>query len=184
MTYPSFTIDIDAIRQQARRDMRAKALAGAGSAGAKAVIDVLNDVLATEIVCWARYSRHASVAAGTHRDAIAAKFTGYAATEMRYAVIAAERICQLGGVPDFDPRTLAARPRASCEVASDEDLPVVLIEDLAANRIVISTYQEVIGWLGGRDLTTRRMLESILARQEAHTTEILSLLNSLEAARS
>lgn len=147
MTYPSFTIDIDAIRQQARRDMRTKVVTGTGSAG-KVVIDVLNDVLATEIVSWMRYSRHSSPASF--------------------------------GIPDFDPGVLATRSRTSYGITSGPDLSGVLLEDLAANRIVISTHQEVIGWLGDGDITTSRMLKSILAKQEAHTGGILSLLGGLK----
>jgi bacterioferritin len=146
MTDHSFSLDMEAIRQQARRDMRAGAVTDSYGTDPKAVIDVLNDVLATEIVCWMRYS-------------------------------------QLGGEPDFDPRTMATRAHTTYETTDDSDLVGMLRENLVAERIVITTYQEIIRWLGDSDVTTRRMLESILAEEEEHADDILNLLGDLKGSQ-
>jgi bacterioferritin len=179
MTDRGFSIDIQAIRLQARRDMRAGAVTATYGADPKAVIDVLNDVLATEIVCWMRYSRHAISATGINRDQVSAEFSEHAEEELRHAMMAAERVSQLGGQPDFDPTTLAARAHTTYEALDYSDLTGMLKENLIAERIVISTYQEIIGWLGDGDITTRRMLESILAEEEEHADDMLDLLGTL-----
>lgn len=180
MTDRSFSVDIEAIRQRARRDMQAGAVTDSYGTDPKAVVDVLNDVLATEIVCWMRYSRHAISASGINRAAVSGEFTEHAEEELRHAMMAAERVSQLGGEPDFDPRTLATRAHTTYETADDNDLTGMLRENLVAERIVITTYQEIIHWLGDSDVTTRRMLETILAEEEEHADDILDLLGGLE----
>ena len=155
MTDHSFSLDIQAIRQQARRDMQAGPVTDSDGTDPKAVIDVLNDVLATEIVCWMRYSRHAISAAGINREPVSGEFSEHAEEELRHAMMAAERVSQLGGEPDFDPRTIAARAHTTYETADDTDLTGMLRENLIAERIVITTYQEVIRWLSDSDVTTR-----------------------------
>jgi bacterioferritin len=180
MTDHSFSIDIDAIRQQARQHMGAGPVTDTYGADRKAVIEILNDVLATEIVCWMRYSRHAMSAAGINREPVSGEFTEHAGEELRHAMMAAERVSQLGGEPDFDPKTLAARAHTTYETTADTDLIGMLKENLAAERIVISTYQEIIRWIGDGDVTTRRMLEEILAEEEEHADDILNLLGVIE----
>ena len=142
------------------------------------VVEILNEVLATEIVCWMRYSRHAISASGINRAQVSSEFTEHAEEERGHAMRAAERISQLGGDPDFDPATLAARAHTTYETFSDDDLQGMLKENLAAERIVIATYQEIIRWLGDTDVTTRRLLEDILAEEEEHAGDILDLLGS------
>jgi bacterioferritin len=183
MTQKSFSLDIAAIRQQARRDMKAGAVTGSYGIDPKAVIDVLNDVLATEIVCWMRYSRHAISASGINREAVSGEFSEHAEEERRHAMMAAERVSQLGGQPDFDPETLAARAHTTYETTEDTDLAGMLRENLIAERIVITSYQEMIRWLGDSDVTTRRMLESILAEEEEHADDIVNLLGGLEGGQ-
>jgi bacterioferritin len=181
MTDHSFSIDIDTIRQQARKDMAAGAVTGSYGTDPKAVIRVLNDVVATEIVCWMRYSRHAISASGINREAVSAEFSEHAEEERKHAMMAAERVSQLGGEPDLDPATMASRAHTTYETPGDTDLVGMLRENLIAERIVISTYQEIIRWLGDSDVTTRRMLESILAEEEDHADDILNLLGNLDA---
>jgi bacterioferritin len=180
MTEHSFSLNIDAIRQQARNDMQAGAVTASYGTDPKAVINVLNDVLASEIVCWMRYSRHAISASGINSEAVSGEFTEHAAEELRHAMMAAERVSQLGGEPDFDPATMASRAHTTYATPDDADLTGMLRENLVAERIVISSYQEIIRWLGDSDVTTRRMLESILAEEEEHADDILNLLGNLE----
>jgi bacterioferritin len=140
------------------------------------VIEVLNDVLATEIVCWMRYSRHAISASGINRAQVSGEFTEHAEEERMHAMRVAGRISQLGGEPDFDPATIARRAHTTYETFSDDDLDGMLRENLAAERIVISTYQEIVRWLGDDDVTTRRVIEDILAEEEEHADDIIDLL--------
>jgi bacterioferritin len=178
VTDDSFSIDVAAIRDRARQKMdRGPVTEDYGADPAK-VVEILNEVLATEIVCWMRYTRHAISATGINRAQVSGEFTEHAEEERGHAMRAAERISQLGGDPDFDPATLAARSHTTYETFSDDDLGGMLRENLAAERIVIATYQEIIRWLGDTDVTTRRLLEDILAEEEEHADDILDLLGS------
>ncbi|MCW2944523.1 MAG: bacterioferritin [Actinoallomurus sp.] len=172
----SFAIDVAAIRDRARQKMDQGPVTESYGRDPKEVIAVLNDVVATEIVCWMRYSRHAISASGINRAQVAAEFTEHADQERDHAMRAAERISQLGGEPDFDPATLAQRAHTTYETFADDDLEGMLKENLVAERIVIESYQEIIRWLGDGDVTTRRLLEVILAEEEEHADDILDLL--------
>lgn len=174
----NFSADVAAIRERARAKMSEGPVTEGYRQDPKEVISVLNEVLATEIVCWMRYSRHAVSAAGVNRAQVSAEFTEHADEERAHAMRAAERISQLGGDPDFDPATIAQRAHTTYETYSDDDLPGMLRENLAAERIVIEIYQEIIRWLGNDDVTTRRMLEDILAEEEEHADDILDLLGT------
>ena len=148
------------------------------------VIGVLNDVVATEIVCWLRYSRHASSASGINPDPVSAEFSARAEEELRHAIRVAERVSQLGGEPDFDPKALASRVQTACDNPEDDaDLAGMLRENLAAERAVICTYREIIHWIGDGDVTTRRLLESLLAEGEEQADELRSLLGGLSVPR-
>lgn len=148
------------------------------------VIGVLNDVVATEIVCWLRYSRHASSASGIHPDPVSAKFSSRAEEELRHAIRVAERVSQLGGEPDFDPKTLASRVQTAYETPEDDaDLAGMLRENLAAERAAISTYREITHWIGDGDVATRRLLESLLAEEEEQADDLRSLLGSSTLSR-
>jgi bacterioferritin len=172
----SFAIDVAAIRDRARQKMHQGPVTESYGRDPKEVIAVLNDVVATEIVCWMRYTRHAISATGINRAQVAAEFTEHADQERDHAMRAAERISQLGGDPDFDPKTLAERAHTTYETFADDDLAGMLRENLVAERIVIESYQEIIRWLGDGDVTTRRLLEVILAEEEEHADDILDLL--------
>jgi bacterioferritin len=172
----TFTLDIEKIRARAREKMDEGPVTQAYGKSAAAVISVLNEVLATEIVCWMRYSRHAISATGISRAQVAGEFTEHAEEERAHAMRVADRISQLGGEPDFDPATLAKRAHTTYETYDSNDLDGMLRDNLAAERIVIMTYQEIIRWLGDDDVTTCRLIEDILAEEEEHADDIIDLL--------
>jgi bacterioferritin len=174
----SFSVDVAAIRDRARQKMDQGPVTEACGKDPADVIAVLNEVLATEIVCWMRYSRHAISASGIDRAQVSAEFTEHADEERQHAIWAAERITQLGGDPDFDPATLTKRAHTTYETFADDDLAGMLKENLAAQRIVITTCQEIIRWFGADDPTTRRLTEKILAEEEEHPDDILDLVGT------
>lgn len=171
-----FAIDVTKIREDARARMQDGPVTGAYEGDAKRIIEILNDVVATEIVCFLRYTQHAIAATGIDRAQVAAEFREHAKQEMDHGLRAAERISQLGGSPDFDPATLVARAHTEYVTTDETDLQRMLKENLVAERIVISSYQEIVRWIGDSDPTTRRLLESILEEEEEHADDILDLL--------
>ncbi|GAA0939606.1 ferritin-like domain-containing protein [Actinocorallia libanotica] len=176
MAKSSFSLDVSAIRERAREKMDSGPVTESYGRSTEQVIGVLNDVLATEIVCWMRYSQHAIAAVGIDRAQVVAEFQEHAEQERDHAMRAAERISQLGGSPDFDPATLAERSHTTYETFSEDDLRGMLKENLVAERIVIESYQEIIRWLSDGDVTTRRLMEHILAEEEEHADDLLDLL--------
>jgi bacterioferritin len=143
------------------------------------VISVLNEALATELVCVLRYKRHYYMAEGINSAPVAAEFLQHATEEQGHADLIAARIVQLQGEPDFNPATLVDRSHA--EYKEGTTLEDMLREDLVAERVAISSYSEVIDWLGTNDVTTRRMLEDILAVEEEHADDLLSFLREMGA---
>ncbi|MFI9387480.1 bacterioferritin [Kutzneria sp. NPDC052558] len=172
-----FAIDVTKIREDARAKMQDGPVTGTYQGDTKRLIELLNDVVATEVVCFLRYSQHAIAATGIDRAQVAAEFREHAKQEMDHGLRAAERISQLGGSPDFDPATLAARAHTEYVTTDESDLRRMLEENLVAERIVISSYQEIIRWIGDSDPTTRRLMESILEEEEEHADDILDLLD-------
>lgn len=173
-----FALDLDRIRTQAREHLDEGPITDAYGKDVNRVIDILNEVLATELVCVLRYKRHYYTAQGMHGPAVAAEFLEHANDEQRHADLAAERITQLGGDPDFNPAVLAARSHT--EYVPGKDLPDMIREDLVAERIAIATYAEIVRWLGDADPTTRRLLEQLLAEEEEHAEDLRSLLARIE----
>jgi bacterioferritin len=173
-----FALDVTRIRDDARQHMARGAVTQGNTADTQRLIDVLNEVVATEIVCYLRYSQHAIAATGLDRAQVAAEFTEHAAEEMQHGLRAAERVSQLGGSPDFDPTTLAARSHTEYVVTSDQDLTRMLEENLVAELILITSYQEIIRWIGDSDPTTRRLMEEILAEEEEHADDLNDLLGN------
>ena len=139
------------------------------------VIETLNEALATELVCVLRYMRHYFMAQGIASKSVANEFLEHATEEQEHANRIAERITQLNGEPDFDPKNLATRSHS--EYIAGQDLPDMLREDLIAERIAIESYSEVIRYIGDKDPTTRRMLEEILAVEEEHAMDMADLLD-------
>lgn len=173
-----FSADLMAIRQRAREKMNDGAVTGAYRADRAQVIEMLNEVLATEIVCVLRYKNHYFMAEGIHAGPVAAEFLEHAQQEQDHADWVAERITQLGGIPNFNPEGLGERAHA--EYAESENLREMIEEDLVAERIAVETYSEIVRWLGDDDTTTRRIVEDILKQEEEHADDLATLLRSLE----
>jgi bacterioferritin len=173
-----FQTDLELIRKRAREHMLEGPVTGSYAGDREQVIRVLNDVVATEIVCVLRYKRHQFTATGLHAPAVAEEFAQHAADEQQHMDMAAERIVQLGGEPNLDPSGLPQRSHT--EYVPGKTLREMLEEDLVAERIVIQTYAEMIRWVGNDDPTTRRMLEQILAQEEDHADDLRALLENLD----
>jgi bacterioferritin len=142
---------------------------------------VLNEVLATELVCVLRYKNHYFMASGIHAQPVAEEFLQHANDEQGHADSVAKRITQLGGVPNFNPEGLATRSHA--EYREGTSLEQMIREDLFAERVAIETYSEIIRWLGTDDPTTRRLMEDILKVEEDHADDLRNLLASLDGSR-
>lgn len=171
-----FALDVTKIRDDARRRMQEGPITPTYGGDPNPVLDILNQVVATEIVCYLRYTQNAIAAIGIDHPQVAAEFQEHAAEELQHGLRAAERINQLGGVPDFNPATLAQRAHTEYSAPDAADLDTMLRENLVAERIVISSYQEIIRWIGTSDVTTRRLIEDILAEEEEHASDLTDLL--------
>jgi bacterioferritin len=172
-----FLTDIKTLRERARQHIEQGAVTEGYSADRDTVIKVLNESLATEIVCVLRYKRHYFMASGIHAESVAAEFLQHANEEQGHADQIAQRIVQLGGAPNFNPEGLLSRSHA--EYVEGETLLDMIKEDLVAERIAIDSYREIIQYLGNDDPTTRRMMEGILAMEEEHADDLVSLLNEM-----
>ena len=172
-----FLTDIETIRRRAREHIDRGAVTEGYGADREAVIRILNEALATEIVCVLRYKFHYYVASGIHSKVIAAEFLEHATEEQAHADQIAERITQLGGKPNLSPDGLLSRSHS--EYIEGKDLVEMLEEDLVAERIAIDSYREIIQYLGNNDPTTRRMMEEILAKEEEHAEDLSTLLETL-----
>ena len=137
-------------------------------------VDILNQALATELVCVLRYKRHYYMSRGIYKDAVAAEFLEHATQEQEHADTIAERITQLGGEPDFNPDGLASRSHS--EYREGESMVDMIKENLVAERVAIESYREMIRFFGEGDPTTRRMIEQILAVEEEHANDMVDLL--------
>jgi bacterioferritin len=175
-----FLTDVTTLRERARQHIQHGSVTDAYGADRNRVIDVLNQALATELVCVLRYKRHYFTAHGIHAAAAAAEFLQHAGEEQGHADQLATRITQLRGEPDFDPDTLTTRSHAEYDASAE--LQDMIREDLIAERIAIASYTEIINWLGSGDPTTRRLLEEILAVEEEHAEDMLSLLEEMDEA--
>jgi bacterioferritin len=176
-THQPFVTDIQELRRRAREHMEQGAVTSAYKADRETVIRILNEVLATEIVCVLRYKRHYYMATGIHAQAVAAEFLEHAEEEQTHADIAAERITQLGGAPNFNPEGLATRSHA--QYAEGKNLLDMVREDLVAERIAVESYNEIIRYLGNDDPTTRIAMEKILSKEEEHADDMKKLLETL-----
>ena len=171
-----FALDVTKIRDDARRQLEEGPVTATYGGDTNPVLDILNQVVATEMVCYLRYTQNAITAAGIDRAQVSAEFQEHAAEELQHGLRAAERIDQLGGSPDFDPATLAQRAHTEYSAPGATDLDTMLRENLVAERIVISSYQEIIRWIGDSDPTTRRLMEDILEEEEEHANDLTDLL--------
>lgn len=174
-----FTTDVQALRRNAREHIDRGPITSSYGADLGRVVAVLNEALATELVCVLRYKRHHYMAEGINSAPVAAEFLQHAIEEQGHADLIAARIVQLQGEPDFNPATLVDRSHA--EYQEGVSLVDMLREDLVAERVAIASYSEMIEWLGNDDVTTRRMLEDILAVEEEHADDLLTFLREMGA---
>jgi len=173
----AFLSDIQTLRKRAREHIAQGAVTPGYHADRGVVLKLLNEALATEIICTLRYKRHYHMAKGIHAESVAAEFGEHATEEQQHADQIAERITQLGGAPDYSPDGLATRSHA--EYVEGDTLEEMIKEDLIAERIAIDSYREMINYLGQNDSTTRRLMEEILAKEEEHADDLAKLLEGL-----
>jgi bacterioferritin len=173
-----FVMDMQEIQRRAREHVEKGAVTPAYRGDVATAIKLLNEALATEIVCTLRYRRHHYMAAGIHYQAIADEFMEHANEEQQHADRIAERIRQLGGAPDFNPEGLLTRSHA--QYAEGNSLLDMIKEDLIAERIAIESYLEMIRFFGDNDPTSRRMLEEVLQQEEEHADDMATLLETLD----
>jgi bacterioferritin len=172
-----FLSDIKTLRERARKHIENGAVTDGYKADRETVVKILNEALATEIVCVLRYRRHYFMASGIHAEGVAAEFLQHANDEQGHADQIAARIVQLKGEPDFNPEGLLMRSHA--EYVEGTTLIDMIQEDLVAERIAIDSYREMINYLGNDDSTSRRMLEDILAVEEEHADDLVNLLETV-----
>ncbi len=170
-----FLSDVKTLRARARKHIEDGAVTDDYSLNAKAAVKVLNDALATELVCTLRYRQHSFVAKGINSDPIAQEFLVHSNEELAHADLIARRIVQLGGTPEFNPDKLAKLSHA--EYTTSDTLDTMIRENLVAERIAIESYREMVRYFAQHDPTTRAMLEGILAVEEAHAEELSDLLH-------
>lgn len=178
MNQTPFLTDIETIRARARRHIESGAMTDGYQADRGTVIKVLNESLATELVCVLRYKRHYFMASGIHAESVAQEFLRHADEEQVHADQISKRIIQLKGEPNLSPEGLLSRSHS--EYAEGKGLVDMIKEDLVAERIAIDSYREFIGYLNGSDPTTRRMMEQILAKEEEHADDLRTLLEGLD----
>lgn len=176
MASTEFLTDIKTLRDRARQHIDEGSVTAGYTADRDVVLQVLNDALATEIVCVLRYRRHYFMARGIHSQSVANEFLEHSNEEQEHADRIAERIVQLGGEPDLRPSSLEGRSHA--EYVEGDSLNSMIREDLVAERIAIDSYREIVHYLGERDPTSRRLMEEILAKEEEHADELADLLTA------
>jgi bacterioferritin len=175
-----FLSDIQQIRDRARKHMEKGAVTDAYKADLETVLRLLNEALATEIVCVLRYKRHHYTAKGLSAESISDEFAEHAKEEQEHADKIAQRIVELGGEPDFNPNGIASRSHS--EYVEGTTLTDMIKEDLVAERIAIESYSEIIRFLGENDPTSRRLMEEILAKEEEHAEDMLTLIERVGKA--
>jgi bacterioferritin len=172
-----FLTDVKTLRERARQEIEKGPITDSYGADLPRVITVLQEALATELVCVLRYKRHYYTATGPESSSIAAEFLVHAGEEQAHADLLAGRIVQLGGTPDFNPDTLTSRSHAQYD--ESPALIDMVREDLVAERVAIASYSEAIQWIGHGDSTTRRILEGILEQEEEHADDLRGFLENL-----
>ena len=173
-----FLTDIKTLRERARKHIENGAVTDGYRADRETVIRLLNEGLATEIVCVLRYKLHYFMAKGIHSQAVAAEFLEHASEEQGHADQIADRIVQLGGKPNLNPEGLTTRSHSEYKEAGT--LVEMIKENLVAERIAIDSYAEMVRYFGDTDPTSRRMIEGILANEEEHADDLANLLSTLD----
>ncbi len=175
MSDTPFLSDVKTLRERARKNIADGPVNDTYVGDVKKTIEILQSVLATELVCVLRYTQHSIMASGLASEGVKAEFATHAKEEQGHAMSVAERINQLGGEPDFNPQTLTGR--SASEYQTGKDLVAMIKENLIAERIAVDHYRELIRYFGDNDPTTRVMIEGILAVEEEHASDMLDLLN-------
>jgi bacterioferritin len=175
-----FLTDVKTLRERARKHLSDGAVTQSYKGDVNKTIDVLQSVLATEIVCVLRYTMHAVAASGISSESVKSEFAQHAKEEQEHMMAVAERINQLGGTPDFNPQGLATR--SASEYGKAESLVDMIRENLIAERIAVEHYQELVRYFGDNDPTTRVMLEGILGTEEEHANDMQDLLETHQGA--
>ncbi|WP_405783523.1 ferritin-like fold-containing protein [Streptomyces sp. NBC_00859] len=170
-----FALDLSKIREDARKHLNKGPVTSANTSDLRRLIDVLNEVVATEMVCYLRYTQNAIVAQGINREQVAALFREHADEELDHFKRVSDRINQLGGTPDLDPATLVARSHTEYEAPAENDLQEMIRENFVAERIAVETYTEIVRWIGDSDPTSRRLMEDLLKEEEDHADELSDL---------
>jgi bacterioferritin len=171
----TFVMDVTRIRDQAREHLKQGPVTPSNTTDVERVITVLNQVVATEMVCYLRYTQNAIVCQGIDREQVANMFTDHATEELGHFQRVSDRINQLGGSPDLNPATMKERSQTEYTTSPDTDLQGMIRENLIGERTVIGAYSEIIRWLGEADPTSRRLLEDILKEEEDHADELNDL---------
>lgn len=177
-----FLSDVKDIRRRARQHLEQGAITDGYKADRKKVIAVLNEVLATEIVCVLRYKRHYYMASGIHAEPVAQEFLEHANEEQMHVDLIAQRIMQLQGEPNFNPEGLATRSHS--EYVEGNSLVEMIREDLVAERIAVESYSEIIRWLGNDDPTTRSLIVEILKKEEEHADDLSNMLAAFDPEKA
>ena len=177
MANQPFLTDIKTLRERARQHIENGAVTPGYRADRETAVKILNEALATEIVCVLRYKRHYFMATGIHAEGVAAEFLEHANDEQGHADSIAQRIVQLQGEPNFNPEGLLMRSHA--EYVEGTSLTEMIKEDLVAERIAIDSYREMINYFGNDDPTSRRLMEEILAVEEEHADDLVNLLDTV-----
>lgn len=172
-----FISDVTTLRERARQHMERGAVTPDYPGGREQICELLNEALATELVCVLRYKRHYFSVRGSAGKVAAQEFLEHATEEQEHGDRIAERIAQLGGEPDFNPATLLQRSHS--EYDAHESLRDMLLADLFAERVAIESYREMVRYFGDRDPTSRRLMEEILASEEEHADDLVNLLHDL-----
>jgi bacterioferritin len=168
-----FAIDVTRIRDEARQHLKQGPVTPSNTTDVDRVIMVLNQVVASEMVCYLRYTQNAIVCQGIDRVQVADMFRDHAAEELKHFQRVSDRINQLGGSPDLNPATMKERSHTDYSAPDDgTDLQGMIRENLVAERIVIGSYIEIIRWLGDADITSRRLMEHLLKEEEDHADEL------------
>jgi bacterioferritin len=173
-TKSAFVHDVEEIRRRARHHLDKGAVTDDYQGDVATAVKLLNEAVATELVCVLRYKFHAVMAVGIASESVKTEFTEHAAEEAEHMDWLCERINQLGGKPNLSPEGLASR--SSSEYVEGKDLADMIREDLVAERIAITTYRDLIAYFGDKDPTTRRLLEKILEKEEEHANDMHDLL--------
>jgi len=175
-----FLSDVQELRRRARENMMRGPITSDYRGDVKQAVEVLNQALATEIVCVLRYKRHYYMSRGIYKDSVANEFLQHANDEQGHADMIAERITQLGGEPNFNPEGMLSRSHS--EYKEGTSMVDMIKENLVAERVAIESYREMVRFFGDNDPTTRRMLEQILAVEEEHANDMVDLLEQHEPA--